>query len=203
MNKHCGLIISSVLIFMCLILLLSACIAKNIAFDEKIEAPPSVLISNVPFIKQKPYYCAAAAAEMVLRYHGIEHFNQDDIAACDAENKTGTHWRKLVNYINIEGKKYDTAADIILGDLELLKKYLASGHPVLVRQWQDKKKRYKHYRVVIGYHDAAKLVYFHDPQIRSSMSMEYEEFTRLWDIRDSSEKWTSKNLMIIIGKKTG
>lgn len=180
----------------------AGCIAAEIPINASLEPPPQVLL-DVPFVKQKPYYCAPAAAEMVLLYHGIHSINQEDIATCDSDNKTGTHWRKLVSYIKKYGETYGITAETIYGDIDLLKKYLASGYPILVRQWRNEKKGTKHYRVVVGYDMQEQLVIFHDPQKKPSMSMSYERFIRLWDIKSNSEKWTSRNLMVVIGKKPG
>lgn len=68
------------------------CTHYQLQIDFPSKTPSSHLIKDVPFIKQKPYYCGPACAEMVLSYHGIVKFNQDAIAKCDSFNPRGAHW---------------------------------------------------------------------------------------------------------------
>lgn len=181
-------------------ILMSGCSTQHIPVDRSANVPLSHIIEKVPFVKQKPYYCGPASAEMVLRYHGITKFDQDDIAQCDRENRKGTHWKKLVDFLNWNGRKDGIVAKAMYGDINLLKKYIASGHPLLVRQWKNVNKKSKHYRVVIGYDEQNQKVIYHDPNRRAHMKMNYKKFNDLWDIQTERTHWSSRNLMIVISK---
>ena len=181
-------------------ILISGCSTQQIPIDLNINVPISHIIEKVPFVKQKPYYCAPASAEMVLRYHGITKIDQDDIAKCDSANPKGTHWEKLVVFLNWNGRKDGIVAKAMYGDINLLKKYIASGYPLLVRQWKNLSKSSKHYRVIIGYDGQEQEFIYHDPNKRANMKMDYKTFNDLWDIQTESMHWSSKNLMIAIGR---
>jgi hypothetical protein len=192
--------LNKVILATLILLTLAGCTQPNIPAPSNLQPPHVFRIDNVPFVKQKPYYCAPASAEMVLNYYQVTQLSQDDIAECDAGNATGTHWSKLVSYLNSNGKEYGIAADTVYGDLNLLKQYVSSGYPVLVRQWKNNNKPYKHYRVVIGYDDSRRQILFHDADERPDLEMDYDAFIELWDIKSNRNHWTSKNLMIVIAK---
>lgn len=59
---------------------MAGCSTRQIPVDHTINVPLSHIVEKEPFVKQKPYYCGPASAQMVLRYHGITKFDQDDIA---------------------------------------------------------------------------------------------------------------------------
>ena len=102
--------------------------------------------------------------EMVLKYSGIFDLDQDFLALADPDNPTGTHFRKLVDYFNRHAINNGFHAQAIYGDISLLKRYLAADTPVIVRQWDDIDKTYRHYRVATGYDDRRRRIYYHDPQ---------------------------------------
>ena len=175
--------------------------ASKIIIDLKAQTPKTKIIDIVPFVLQKPNLCGPASAEMVLKYHGVTTFDQVKISSCDSENAKGTHWLKLVSYLNWYGEKDGIVANTDYGDIDLLKKYIVAGYPVVVRQWYNSKKKSRHYRVVVGYNDGTEKIIYHDPKQRANMEMDYKLFTDLWNIQLDSRNWSSKNLMIIIGKK--
>ena len=109
-------------------------------------------------------------------------------------------WEKLVDFLNWNGRKDGIVAKAIYGDINLLKKYIASGYPLLVRQWKNSNKRSKHYRVIIGYDEQKQEVIYHDPNRWANMKMDYKTFNDLWDIQTERMHWSSKNLMIAIGR---
>ena len=159
-------------------------------------------IKYVPYISQKPYYCAPASAEMVLKYYGINNLNQDDIAESDASNLKGTHSIKMTNFLNVQGDSLGFTCKRIEGDFKKLKKYLEKDMPIIVRQWSSLKKTSRHYRVVIGYDDIRKQVICHDPgRNGKNLRIPYKTFKKLWIVRDKNPYWSSKNLMIIIQRK--
>ena len=123
------------------------------------------------------------------------------IAKSDIKNRKGTHWKKMVAFLNRHGKRKGFYAKTVYGNIGLLKKHIASGLPVIVRQWKNPSKPFKHYRVVVGYNERKRTITYHDPAKGSYMRMGYSLFNELWDIKSQGPKWTSKNLMIIITRR--
>ena len=172
--------------------------------ESEINLPTSIpfkhFINGVPFIKQKPYYCAPASAEMVLKYYGITKFTQDIIASCDSLNKKGTHWKMLFEYLIFHGKNNGFETKKKDGNLTLLKKYIASNYPIIVRQWTNLSKKNRHYRVVVGYDDEKNEIICNDPLYGQNYNIQYDIFRELWEINHKKSRWSSHNLMIIIIK---
>lgn len=191
----------SVIIYLFVSFFSIGCSSNQFTLNLVTDVPSSFIIKNVNYIKQKPFYCGPASAEMVLKYHGINNLNQDDIASCDANNKTGTHWDKLIRYLNRQGNKNGYGAFKIEGDLNILKKYIASGYPVIVRQWLNSKKIIRHYKVVVGYDDNKQEIICNDPLTYPNMTIPYTIFMEYWNVQVPNLARSTKNLMIVIGNK--
>ena len=158
------------------------------------------LINDVPFVRQKPYLCGPASAEMILKHLGISDIDQKQIASCDSDNLRGTHWLKLVAYLNKNGMERGFYARLVVGNPEHLKRLLTAGTPIMVRQWKNSNKKSRHYRVVVGFDDRKQVFIYHDPIIKPNMEMDYSVFSNLGQIKTTAPKWSSHNLMIIIEK---
>lgn len=183
---------------------MAGCTATKIPLVESHSSPSKYFLENVPYVKQERYYCGPASVEMVLKYHGIQSVDQHIIGqSCDTRANMGTHWDKLAGDINRRGKKLGFAADIHYGDFELLKQYVSSGYPVIVRQWTDYRKTSRHYRVVTGYDDNLKVIQYHDSNSGPKQFMLYDDFADLWIVIRDDMYWTSRNLMIVMGKTGG
>ncbi|MBE0389737.1 C39 family peptidase [Pseudoalteromonas luteoviolacea] len=63
-----------------------------------------------------------------------------------------------------------------------VKAYIASGIPVIVFQYWELPKSQSHYRVVVGYDEAKRLVYLNDAKGARRMVQTYEEFLNLWNV---------------------
>jgi len=163
------------------------------------DAPSSYLIKDVPFVKQKENYCAAASSEMVLKYHGYHELNQDDIIRADMQSSKGTRYQDLVWYLERFAKKNGFEVIQTFGNLEELKFYILQNCPVIVRQWARLNSQNLHYRVAIGYDDEKKKVICNDPAIGPGFRIDYEEFMKLWDCRMTTNP--TQNLMIIVRPK--
>ena len=165
------------------------------------DRPSNYLIKEVPFIKQNPYCCGPAAAEMVLNYYGITNFDQKTIASCDVSNPTGTNWKKLFRYLNHNGKKNGFGVIKINGNKNIIKKHIASGYPIIVRQWLNNNKDERHYRVVTGYDDAKQIFIYNDSSERPNMTLSYKTFLNYWNVQLDDPIYSTKNMMLVIVKK--
>ncbi|KZN49165.1 C39 family peptidase [Pseudoalteromonas luteoviolacea] len=63
-----------------------------------------------------------------------------------------------------------------------IKAYIASGIPVIVFQYWELPKSQSHYRVVVGYDEAKRLVYLNDAKGAKRVVQTYEEFLNLWNV---------------------
>ncbi|WP_155735570.1 C39 family peptidase [Pseudoalteromonas luteoviolacea] len=63
-----------------------------------------------------------------------------------------------------------------------IKAYIASGIPVIVFQYWELPKSQSHYRVVVGYDEAKRLVYLNDAKGARRVVQTYEEFLNLWNV---------------------
>ncbi|MCF6440518.1 C39 family peptidase [Pseudoalteromonas luteoviolacea] len=63
-----------------------------------------------------------------------------------------------------------------------IKAYIASGIPVIVFQYWELPKSQSHYRVVVGYDEAKRLVYLNDAKGAKRVVQTSEEFLNLWNV---------------------
>ncbi|ESP94777.1 MULTISPECIES: C39 family peptidase [Pseudoalteromonas] len=83
------------------------------------------------------------------------------------------------------GKKMDGAESVDEKRAQLfnhVKTYIASGIPVIVFQYWELPKSQSHYRVVVGYDEAKRLVYLNDAKRARRVVQTYEEFLNLWNV---------------------
>lgn len=135
---------------------------------------------------------------MVLKYYGVNQYGQDRIANCDRFNQTGTHWKKMVQFLDLHGPENGFSVSVQNGTVSELKTCIANDRPVIVRQWNNTEHQSRHYRVVTGYNDPKKEFILLDPQSGSAVHMNYATFQELWHIQCVSPEWASNNLMILI-----
>ncbi|OCQ22235.1 hypothetical protein A7985_10655 [Pseudoalteromonas luteoviolacea] len=63
-----------------------------------------------------------------------------------------------------------------------VKAYVANGIPVIVFQYWELPKSQSHYRVVVGFDEAKRLVYLNDAKGAKRVVQTYEEFLNLWNV---------------------
>ncbi|MCF2859802.1 C39 family peptidase [Pseudoalteromonas sp. SMS1] len=63
-----------------------------------------------------------------------------------------------------------------------VKAYIANGIPVIVFQYWELPRSQSHYRVVVGYDEAKRLVYLNDAKGAKRIVQTYEEFLNLWNV---------------------
>ncbi len=82
---------------------------------------------------------------------------------------------------------------------ETLKRYIASGVPVIVHQYWGDVGSNGHYRIAIGYDDSKREVYLNDSTNGAVITQSYERFLELWNV---NEPWLHYNAIIFNQNKT-
>ncbi len=121
-------------------------------------------VLDVPFVKQKPWYCSEASASMVLRYYGY-NVSQDDVHNAGYESFE-VMLPFLRKYINC---KY---AKLTLDDL---RREIDKGRPVIIRIVVG---NYLHSVVVVGYKDD--YFYIHDPARGPYVKVSSKDLWAVW-----------------------
>jgi tetratricopeptide (TPR) repeat protein len=149
--------------------------------------PAQALIQNVPYEDQhgRYNYCAPSNLAMALSFWGWKG-NRDTVGPFlkpDAKDKNVMPY-EMVNYIQDHTDLH--VAHRIAGDLDLLKRFVAAGFPVLVEKgtyltdltgvvsWMG------HYEVVIGYDDAGSFFITQDSYIGPNYKVPYDEMITNW-----------------------
>jgi hypothetical protein len=123
--------------------------------------------------------CSAVSASMVLSYYGIDR-SQAQLATVFRPNLDDKHVepRQLVRFF----PEYGLRADLYEGgSIEMVKRLVAAGFPVVTPQWLDfKPDAIGHYRVVRGYDDARGGFLVNDSMTGADVFLSYDNFERLW-----------------------
>ncbi|MEJ2045905.1 MAG: C39 family peptidase [Reinekea sp.] len=82
---------------------------------------------------------------------------------------------------------------------ETLKRYIASGVPVIVHQYWGEVGSNGHYRIAIGYDNTKREVYLNDSTNGAVTTQSYERFLELWNV---DEPWLHYNAIIFNQNKT-
>ena len=150
--------------------------------------PASIQLTPAEHEVQGPNNCGPATLAMYLRYYGWDG-NQDDIAE---EIKPVTEDRN----VNVDELMYYThtwagwlnSIYRVGGDVDLIKRFLAAGIPVMVEKghiieidyfYQDDYWN-GHYALVTGYDDAASEFTFQDSYVGPDQHLSYAEFDTFW-----------------------
>jgi len=119
---------------------------------------------DVPFVKQKPWFCSEASASMLLQYYGF-NLTQEEINAMGYDR-----FENMLPLI----QKYLNASYAYL-TLEELKAQIDMGSPVIVRLEIN---GVRHTVVVVGYDD--RYVYVNDPARGPAKPVPIKKFMRQW-----------------------
>ena len=148
------------------------------------------VVENVPFVRQKPGYCGPASLAMVLGYWDVK-VSQDEVAReLGLEEGGAASVQDMAWY----SEKHGLDAEIVTGNLSLLKRMVDQGIPIIVLQKYSETSPSGHYRVVVGYDDTSGRLCLLDPHL-GRITMSYGEFAGLWIIR---EHYVFENITIII-----
>jgi len=127
-----------------------------------------VKVLNVPFVKQKPWYCSEASASMVLRYYGF-NVSQDDVHNAGYEN-----FETMLPFL----RRYLKCKYAVLSP-EDLRAEIDSGRPIIIRIVVG---TYLHTIVVVGYH--GDYFYVHDPAIGPYIKVSEKKLLDSWRLNN-------------------
>jgi ABC-type bacteriocin/lantibiotic exporter with double-glycine peptidase domain len=118
--------------------------------NEIIAKDPAAgkIINNVPFIEQKAFNCGPASVAMVLQFYGVKADAAAIAKKFESENVAGTFTVDLL----IAASQAGMDAHWVEGDMEALKKEIASGRPVIVfLNLAVNPLPQRHFAVAVGY----------------------------------------------------
>lgn len=145
--------------------------------------PPSqVLLEGLQHERQGWNNCGPTTLGMALSYWGVEddQWTIAPVVKPDPEDKhVGIHqMQAYARSVGLEGIIRSN------GTLEGLKRLLSAGYPVIVETWyvRDARDQLGHYRLVIGYDDAAQEFDLYDSLYDPPTTMGYQEFYELWRV---------------------
>ncbi|MCH5372416.1 MAG: C39 family peptidase, partial [Planctomycetes bacterium] len=152
------------------------------AADQTPEKPPrrltgftSVMIADVPHIRQKPDFCGEACAAMYLAKLGCA-MDQDDVfdqAGLAAEQGRGCFTPELARALTRIGFRvgavwFNVAAES--ADQQLQERFrelhtdLKAGVPsILCMRYDDTPDATEHFRLIVGYDDRTDEILYHEP----------------------------------------
>jgi hypothetical protein len=179
-------------------------------------APPlkSVLIRDVPYVRQKPDFCGEACAEMYLRKLKVA-VDQDyvfDQAGLDPGLGRGCYTRDLAKALKQIGFRIGnvwseipvrTADEMLKDEFARLHADLAAGIPSIVcMRYDELPETTEHFRLVLGYDAETKEVIYHDPAEADGvyLRMSRARFLDLWPLKYSAATWTLVRLRLEPGK---
>ena len=153
------------------------------------EPLPVRMILEAPKYEKEVYNnCGAATLAMLLRMYGWEG-NQDDIASIIKPNidDKNVNIDELVYYVrNKTG--WLNAEYRVAGDIELLKRLIANGYPVIIESGMLLDQSYRvnddrwggHYLLVTGYDDDTALFTTQDSWYSANRMLTYEDLNENW-----------------------
>jgi Peptidase_C39 like family len=200
-------------------LILGACSSTTPpAPDMALPAPPalethydgptpqwaSVLIPNVPHVRQKPDFCGEAVTEMFLRAKGIS-FNQDavfGVSGMDPARGMGATTREMTQALanlgfDVGPVWYSAKANDAQHEIEArfreLHEDLARGIPSIVcTHFDESPQTTEHFRLILGYDQTTDEVVYNDPALDNGgyLRMSRSRFLRLWPLKYRQDQWT-------------
>jgi len=140
------------------------------------------------------YDCGAKALQSVMAFYGLDVREEELMDKLKTRESDGT---KIKNMVSV-AEDYDFKVDHGKMTLELLKKFVTSGSPVIVllQAWSEKDMSLEdwkndwedgHYVAVIGVENG--LIVFEDPSSVKRTWLKEEEFLARWhDVDSNSDK---------------
>jgi len=151
--------------------------------------------------------CGPTTLAMALSYwgRGETQYNVAPALKPDPEDKNVSPWEMEVY---TRGLGLGTIVRVG-GDLERLKALIRAGFPIIVETWyvRDARDQLGHYRLVIGYDDAARQFITYDSLHGPDVTIGYRELDELWRVFNriylvvyAMERWES--LAAVLGPDT-
>ncbi|MDP7019869.1 MAG: C39 family peptidase [Pirellulaceae bacterium] len=186
-----------------LVLASSLCAVSAQAQSDS-ERYKTVLIKDIPHVRQKPDFCGEACAEMFLKKLGHQK-DQDfvfDQAGLDPLEGRGCYTRELSRALSRIGFRtgpvWHTIAannaarqlDDLFADMHA---DLLRGVPsILCMHYDERPQTTEHFRLVIGYDDAKDEIVYHEPAVDRGghRRMKRDTLLALWPLKYDANRWT-------------
>jgi ABC-type bacteriocin/lantibiotic exporter with double-glycine peptidase domain len=164
------------------------CAQKVSTHEESSISGDTRVIENVPFVKQKGFFCGPAAMASVMRFYG-RNISQEEIAKVVYTPKLkGALISDMENYAREMGYKAETKN----GDLNMLLSLIDEGTPAItlvdIGKWIVSR---PHYYLVYGYDRSRNVFLLHTGSARDQQI----SFSRL------DKEWGKMDRLVLIIRK--
>ena len=146
---------------------------------QSVQAPASgYVLQGVPLVRQTYNACGPASIAEVLGYFGLTMSQQDISRQTRASDRAYMTAQAIVDFAPQVGLGARLYAG---GSLDTVRAAIKHGLPLIALQSHipEPGKVIPHWRVVVGYDDAARLVYLMDPLL-GYVALSYADFDRVW-----------------------
>ncbi|MGH7909621.1 MAG: C39 family peptidase [Thermodesulfobacteriota bacterium] len=159
------------------VFVLISCSQKTFVYESISTSDDAKVIENVPFVKQKDWFCGPAAMASVMRFYG-QNISQEEIAK---EIYTPKLKGALISDMEYFANEMGYKAETQNGDLNTLSSLIKEGIPPIVLvdlgKWIVSA---PHYYVVYGY-DVNRNVFFLHTGYKSSQEISFAELDKEWE----------------------
>ncbi|MCC7353552.1 MAG: tetratricopeptide repeat protein [Anaerolineae bacterium] len=145
-----------------------------------ITLPPTVHLNPMTHDWQRLNNCAPVTVAMVLSYYGTTT-TQAALAPILKGSNLDRNVRidEIADYLQSVGLSAPVRFN---GNIELMRRFVANGIPVIVEQWLERPDDALtgHFRLVRGYDDSAGALIVNDSYLGANLRFSYAEFDRMW-----------------------
>ena len=144
--------------------------------------PSFTLLQGVRHEYQGWNNCAPSSLGMVLSFYGRTEAQADVVPFLKSDpNDKNVSPSEFTAYVENIGFQAHVGVG---GDLNLLKRLLSAGFPVIVEFWFEPEPNdgMGHYRVLYGYDDQSKEFHAHDSYVGPSVTVSYTELDSEWQV---------------------
>lgn len=151
--------------------------------------PEKVVLDAPAYEEQDINNCGPATLTMLLRYYGWEgdQFTISDLIKPKRDDRN-VNIEELTSYILTNATWLDPQYRVG-GDVEMLKKLIAAGFPVMIEEgftmaesyWLNDDRWSGHYLLLTGYDDAAQYFISQDSFVGANLPISYEELNERWE----------------------
>ena len=205
--------ILQMVIFLVCLLVISACSTGEAAPNTSSPTYKTVLIEDVPHVKQKPDFCGEACAEMYLKKLGKQMdqdyvFNQSGLSP---ELGRGCFTREFTNTLYRMGFQVGRTWYLVPAEntketeaqFARLHADLVAGIPsIICMHYDDKPKTTEHFRLILGYDAETDEVIYHEPAVTDGgyNRMKRTMLLGLWPLKYDARRWTVVRIRLEPGR---
>lgn len=143
--------------------------------------PAAFYITGVPFYPQEEFQCGPSVLASVLNFEGYRIAPEEISESVYSEGIKGTLTLDMVNFARHYTEKDRTSVIEVKGDIELIKKDITGGYPVIafvdLGIWSIRK---GHYMLIVGYDDVKGGIIAYSG-LEKDRFLSYNQFMRMWE----------------------